>query len=1298
METRFLWITLCLLLHLQTFAQKETGVNQLQFDSLSSLITGNTPDTILLAVCKEYLSHTNHDDSLMVTTFAAKGISAAKRLGLKNGALYLAQQSSYYYYNHWYLDTTISINKRVAAEAALLDDIPLQIAAYNLIGESFWWSNHYDSALGYFKTGLSLAKATDDIKWQANITLSLADTYLESSEFTESTTNYKRAGLLFEKLGDQNNAIKCLTRTGRGYVSQMNVKEALKYFQKASSLALKTGNKTRQAEITLWLAEMYRLQNNYTKALHFFDQTIKLFEETGDQYNSVWVYGKILSTYLEIGNYKLAMKAAKNATQVSHETGDESLIADALSLEAKLEYLQGEYANAYAIQKRCLAYFIKQERNFKQTAELRNMGESLQKQDLIIEAIDLYHQAISIARKMDDKLGTAHNHLSLALAFGKLNQVDSADWHFNEAFQLYEKMDSKKVEVIGPYIAAGEGYINRAEIPKALELYEKAFDIALNNRDTLNLGRLYNKIAALYHLKADYSIAHAYQQKALELYQANGNTFGIASTYTSWAMLKIEQGEYEEAISFAQLAIQGYESTDNFCKTSKPLQVIGQSYLHLGQSDSALAFLLKAEQIAGKCSDLVVLTDINHLIGQVYDSMGDRQRAFNYYEEAMLLAQKSRNREVLMKTARTLYPLYEEKGQVAKALEVFKVFHINSDSINKKENSKALIRRELASQHEKARQETALIQQQKEERQRWLIIGIIATCVALMAISLAVYHNYRTKYKANLLLQAQNQEIARQKAVLEALDESKSHFFANISHELRTPLTLISSPLKGLLGDEQSLPAETRHTLELMERNTNQLKGLVNDILDLSKLESNEIKVNEQEVKIHASLNRIFSNYESLANHLGIRYETDLQLLPDERLILDLNKLQKILNNLLSNALKHTANSDSVMLTSFQRGQDLVIEVTDSGTGIPAEDLPYIFDRFYQSSKPKSPMQGGTGIGLALAKELTQLMGGVIAVESQLGVGTTFILTFPYQTTGLASNFSDPYASPEIKDVIRPKNLAPVKAASKSSRVLIVEDHPDMQQFINGLIAPYHQTIVANNGREALNLLEKESVDLIISDVMMPEMDGYSLLQSLKDSDRRSIPVIILTALGDEKHKLQALTTGVDDYLTKPFSPNELLVRVQNLLERNKLRKQWQESEKKHMEANEAASGVGQNVKHNEDLAVKKSDIAWLKQVEQTILDNLKNEDFKLSELAESFFLSERQFQRKIKKITGLSPKKYQQEIAMQLAKRLLEDRKYDNVKAVAITVGFYQTYRFTKSFQERFGKDPREYFETFVE
>ena len=318
-------------------------------------------------------------------------------------------------------------------------------------------------------------------------------------------------------------------------------------------------------------------------------------------------------------------------------------------------------------------------------------------------------------------------------------------------------------------------------------------------------------------------------------------------------------------------------------------------------------------------------------------------------------------------------------------------------------------------------------------------------------------------------------------------------------------------------------------------------------------------------------------------------------------------------------------------------------------------------------------------------------MGGDLQVESVVGEGSTFTLSIPYKPTAapeviqpedglehLSSNYD---AEDEIPLVADP--------GAHMSRVLAVEDDLDMQTYIKKLLFPAYDVTLAVNGKQALEKLKNTPVDLIVSDAMMPEMDGFTLLERLKESeDLQNIPVIMLTALNFEDSRLRALSIGVDDYLTKPFSPQELLARTKNLLLRYQIRKEWLKEEE-HQQSTASLEEAHENA----PVIIYKSDQEWLKCVEQYIKKELENSQFQIADLAERFSLSRRQFQRKINKLTGLSPKQYQQEIALQKAREILEAGAMANVTAVGYSVGMNNASRFSRLYNKRFGKKPVDYF-----
>ncbi len=547
----------------------------------------------------------------------------------------------------------------------------------------------------------------------------------------------------------------------------------------------------------------------------------------------------------------------------------------------------------------------------------------------------------------------------------------------------------------------------------------------------------------------------------------------------------------------------------------------------------------------------------------------------------------------------------------------------------------------------------------------FIIISVITILFAGITIQyLRTVSIRREKLRLEAEVARRTATIEQQAKALRALDEQKSRFFLNIAHELRTPLTLIASPIEHYIQQENRNQKETQF-LQGIQKNVKHLIALVESILDISRLDAHQLSLKEEPTPFVALIKNIFSMYTSYAEMHKINYELSCEVNENLVLLLDVPKFEKIIHNLLFNALKYTGKEGRVTLQIKAEERQMHVMVMDTGTGIHPDDLPHIFERYFQSSQTNTTAQGGSGIGLSIAWEYARLMKGNLQAFSVLGEGSHFIFSFPKK---IASTDNIPPATATIKNG-QAKKIIPV--TEKAQTVLLVEDNAEMQQLLRQMIEPTHRVLSAPNGAVALEILEQHSVDAIITDLMMPQMDGFELLGYLKSHLAwQAIPVIVLTARANEEDKLHALRIGVDDYLYKPFSPQELLVRLQNLLVHR-------------------AKRLGQQ----QDPAMLSADQQWLREVESKAFQLLKEiPEFNISDLAEITLLSERHFRRKIQQISGLTANEYLKEIRLQYARQLLENKVMNTVSEVSYAVGFTTTHYFSKVFAERFGKKPSEY------
>jgi signal transduction histidine kinase/DNA-binding response OmpR family regulator len=875
-----------------------------------------------------------------------------------------------------------------------------------------------------------------------------------------------------------------------------------------------------------------------------------------------------------------------------------------------------------------------------------------------------------------------------ASLYQKNPRYDSIYYFASKALSLAK--DKKGDHAINEYLKAlnnvGNSYRKAGDYPTALIYFFKnlyTIDKLPNPEDFFNCRQeATTNIALIYEAQENYL-------SAIELYLSFLKYVDKkqidSKKISSFVFIKLagfyrETHRLAEALSHANkglaIAIKNQENSH-----------IALAYLELSAVKTKLKeykgaelLLAKAFKLLEDSNDMVLLSKYYYLKSLLANQTGNLQQAIYYANSAFNLLQKGRITKYKISVGKLLATAYKKAGKFEESLRFLEKTIALKDSLTDNEEINKTLLFEI-NQREKslslARKEKEL-QQANSSVKNMIILIIFSLSIVITFFSVRIYKDRQNKLRLLKQIEEKNEK-------LKELNIAKSRFFTNITHELKTPLTLIYSPLLELIeNNQENFQENTLKILHIMKRNTKKLKKMVHDILSLASLESGEIELDEQAVEIHDFMHKIASGIDglNLKKH-NLNYTQTINLSNPTWLLLDEEKLEQIITNLLSNALKFTRTDGEILLTVNKTGEYLTIKVKDTGKGISEKDLPHILDRFYRVKTNEAFYKNGTGIGLDLCRELVGIMKGSLTVQSKLNHGSIFKLTIPYnKIDAVKGTLKQP------TKFIPEKKAAPKKSTNHKHTILVVEDHPDMSRFIADMLSKEYNIGLALNGLEALEVLKKEKIDLIISDIMMPKMDGYQLLNRVKDNDDyRSIPVLMLTALTNEANKLKALTLGVDDYIIKPFSPKELMARIKNLIIHRKNRSKWQEKEQyshnKKTIALQEPNGF-----------ISKADIAWIKMVEQKLVKELDNDNFLLRNLANEFNLSERQFQRKIKKITGLSPKQYQQEIALQRARKLLESQQYENATAVAISVGINNVTRFSMQYEARFGKTPSEYFQ----
>ncbi|MFN8346554.1 MAG: two-component regulator propeller domain-containing protein [Spirosomataceae bacterium] len=532
------------------------------------------------------------------------------------------------------------------------------------------------------------------------------------------------------------------------------------------------------------------------------------------------------------------------------------------------------------------------------------------------------------------------------------------------------------------------------------------------------------------------------------------------------------------------------------------------------------------------------------------------------------------------------------------------------------------------------------------------------------------------RYRVKQLKLRQEVEFKhRETERLQAVDEMKTRFFTNITHEFRTPLSLIIGPTEKLLLD-QTLSAAFRQSLNTVQRNARQLLHLINQLLDLSKLEAGSMPVTEFRGDIMEFMNQQLELIRSMAEDKQIDLHLTSNGLSGEYLF-DAAKWERILSNLLTNAIKFTPPKGTVNIsvrTISEKWTEL--SVSDTGIGIAPDKLPHVFDRFYQADDSKTRSNSGTGIGLALVRELTELMEGQVRISSELNKGTQVSVRLPAEKVTIASgSVGADYLHKESEKVLPLlSNPAITEVVSAPRVILVVEDHDELRAFIRESLSPEFQVMTATNGEEGWTLTQQELPDIVISDLMMPVMDGYELCQRIKTNPNTDhIAVVMLTARSSPEYRMEGFLQGADDYLVKPFNSQELQVRIHNrIAHRQKLQAYY-------------AHQLSQP-----EIGQKTASDPFLEKIYRLLEDHLDDSSFGVDELAIGLAMSRRTLHRKLNSLLNLPASDLIQQYRLKRAAELLSAGQ--PVSQTAYQVGFESPQYFAKTFKALYHLTPTEF------
>ena len=870
----------------------------------------------------------------------------------------------------------------------------------------------------------------------------------------------------------------------------------------------------------------------------------------------------------------------------------------------------------------------------------------------------LYAQkAEDLSRQLNFKSGLANALYRQGTIYRSLTNYTKAEELLLIATEYFQQTDDSTSLLYATIDMARLAQVqNRDE--EAITSFQVAVQLAASLKDKNAEARAENYLGQLFDNQKQYDLALEHFDKALKLVREIDFKPGISAMLSNIAEIYTSQQKYEEAFSYLNEALELKREMGDKLGTSRVLLNIASAHDLLAEHNEARPYYQEAFKLATELGQKTQLGTAAYGLAQNSFNLGNYQQALIYAQQVDKLVQETKDLSLSASNTKLQGKIYAGMGDFERSYELLNTHIILSDSLYDETKVGLINELEEKYQSEQKAKEIALlesenqlqsIQKEKRDDERNYLIAIAVVAVVLIGL---IYNQYRIKQKANNKLRE--------------LDRMKTSFFENLSHEFRTPLSLIIAPIKEKIA---ASTGKDKKELQLVLNNAEKLLKQINELLDLAKLEAGGYRLNKSSIEVTKFFNTIAASFSSFASGKSITFHTKLPE-TEQWLLVDQTVLSQLSNNLLSNAFKFTKEGGEVHFEAKYDDEKLIISVKDNGIGIPKELQERVFNRFEQVDSPQIFRQG-TGIGLALVKELTEIQGGTITLNSSVDEGSVFTLVIPAkegvpQHEALESENDTISVDNEELDVIDAPYLANQK------KVLLIEDNKDLRDYISNLLRTTYQVITAEDGHEGMKLAVEEIPDLVVSDVMMPKMDGIEFCKKLSELEATDhIPIILLSARADQQTKISGLREGAIQYITKPFEPEELKVTVENIIHQQA--KLW----KKY-------------TTHENGIDNKSEAHPFVKKCEEIVYAHLDDSEFDMNQFAKEVGMSRMQLHRKLNSLTNMSSTEFIRYHRLNKAKQLLESGEH--VSQVAYAVGFASLSYFSTSFKKQFGKSPSEY------
>jgi len=912
---------------------------------------------------------------------------------------------------------------------------------------------------------------------------------------------------------------------------------------------------------------------------------------------------------------------------------------------------------------------------------LMQCGMSYRKDAMFDSANIYFNKALKLSEENNLLQQQAEAHYYIGSIFIFEQKQDSGFYHFDQSIALSKQLPFSTI--------LSETYRHRAHVKSNIDEEEAfadaqlALEVANSLGDKKQIAKVYISMGILHW--GNEEIAKHYFEKAIEMDVVDLEVKMLASI--NYAVILEREKKFDLALDYFKTTIKLSEQLNHQENTYLSKTQLSFCYCKTGQFAKGLE-TLKEINIADKAyNDQIEITYTKAMTCSL-NGLGRFNESLNYAEKFEELRIKNNNTDYqfLTDAFNMMIEAAVNAGKSDLALTYLDTLAVLNDR-----NIKHVEIGKLAELETKEKELENLAIKTKLKEANFNQKLFIAFSGFLLIFSGFLFYTWTITKRKNSLLEQQLQRIDQE-------NKSKIKFYDNIAHELRTPLMLIRGPIKDIIANKHNKnEREEEAKLKLIEKQSAHLNSLVSQILDLSKAENQSLTLTESVFNFPLLVKQTVDEFSKQADYKKVKLQFHSYLSESFRAKMDFKKIEIILRNLISNALKFTPAEGLVEVGLMEVEDIFILSVKDTGKGIRKEDLPHIFERFYQGANTNFDNQAGTGIGLSICKEYLDLMEGKIKVQSEIGKGSIFTVYFPKkirseQTPEIELDRKEEILAEELFEIL------PV-ADPDLPQILVVEDNVELANYIQNLLAPFYSITTADNGLTALDVLkEKTDFELIISDIMMPQMDGLEFLENIRKQARwENCPFIVLSAKSDLKTKIKGLQLGLDDYLTKPFEEEELLTVIENLLEKKNNRsinnlEDTNLSQKSETRPSDNPTPTNTDKKEIATKTLSNEDLEWVDDLRQIIHNNLSNGYINLDFLADEVGLSSSQLLRRTKTFIGLTPMNLVKEIRLEEARKLLENKEYSSVKKVAYSVGFKTQKNFSRSFKKRYGKYPSDY------